>query len=324
MIKPVMVLFILLVLLTPTALAAELETPESCDNTQWYNPETWFPCFFESGLAAQMNSLYDMGSLFENLLTKLSTVSIPISEILPYWAKLNYLAGFFFILVLIYTGYLFIFSAVDLQRKVQAKKQMWNVFLIILFSNLSIFFAALVLELSSLITNLFWSILLQEQISNQSMMGIIFSLNPIVALLYFTIFLVFGIPLLFKMLIRIIILIVCVAMSPLIVVTYFFLPTKEFGAQWVKIFFINAFFPVIWILVFTFGKIITNILIGDMLFVADMAHIFVFAATLYLNNYLYKKLALDLSLKTIASKTVTVAVTIYKAVKTVGAMAAAA
>ena len=72
-----------------------------------------------------------------------------------------------------------------------------------------------------------------------------------------------------------------------------------------------------------FGKIIAGLIISDSYLFSDLAEILVFAGCLYLNNYLYRKLVFNLSLKDAASKAIKTGVTIWKTAKTVAAAAGA-
>jgi len=299
-----------------------IEDPTSCENTKWFNPATWFPCLSDKAIQHNMVKLHGPAFEFETLLTELSIVSIDAASIAPYWARMNYLAGVIFVIVIIYTGYLLIFSAIDIKKRIKAKKQIWNLFLIILFTNLSLALALLILELANVLTRYFWTSMLNEQISLHSIMEIIYGVQPVLSLLYFLIFLVFGIPFLIKIVTRFILLIAFLAALPLIVTFNFFLPTKNFGYKFLKLFFINAFFPIIWILVFLFGKVIVTIISGGII-IAELAEILVFAGCLYLNGYLYKSLALNLSFKDAVSRAVGVGVTIWKTAKTVALVAGA-
>lgn len=313
----------MLVLIFSSVNALQLvEDPPSCEISVWYMPSTWFPCLSDKTIQHNMIKLRGPAFQFETFLTQLSIVSFDAAVILPFWVKMNYMAGVVFAVVVGYAGYLFLFSSISMNKRIMAKKQVWNIFLIILFTNLSLSLALLILELSNIMTRYFWTTILNEQISTNSIVEIIYAASPILSLLYFLIFLIFGIPLLISMVARVIILIAFLAALPLIVTFNFFLPTHDFGLKFIKLFFINAFFPIIWILVFMFGKIIVDIISGSML-VAALAQVLVFASTLYLNNYLYKTLAYNFSLKSAVSKATGYAVTIWKTAKTVAAVAAA-
>lgn len=322
--KPRLILLLLIFLVLPLTNALDLiEDPPSCEDTKWYNPKTWFPCLSDKAVQHNMVKLHGPAFQFETFLTELSIVSFEASAIAPYWAKMNYLAAVVFIIAVAYAGYLFMFSTIDIKKRVMAKKQVWNLFLIILFTNLSLALALLVLELSNLLTRYLWTTMLNEQISVHSIVEIIYSVQPILSLLYFLIFLIFGIPFLVKIVARIVILIAFLAALPLIVAFNFFLPTQHFGFKFVKLFFINAFFPIIWILVFMFGKIIVDIISSGALLATELAEILVFAGCLFLNNYLYKTLAFNLSLKNAVSKAVGFGVTVWRTAKTVAVVAGA-
>jgi len=322
--KKLICLLLVILLVMPLSFALDLiEDPPSCENTAWYKPSTWFPCLSDKAIQHNMISLHGPAFLFETFLTQLSIASFDASAIAPYWAKMNYLAGCFFVIVMVYTGYLLIFSAVDIRKRINAKKQLWNLFLIILFANLSLSIALLILELSNVLTRYFWTTILNEQLSAHSIMEIIYGMQPILSLLYLLIFLIFGIPFLIKIIARIIILIAFLAALPLIVTFNFFLPTQHFGFKFIKLFLINAFFPIIWILVFKFGKIIVSIIGAGNFLAAELAEILVFAGCLYLNSYLYKAFAFNISLGTAVSKTVGFGVGMWKTAKTVAAVAGA-
>src|SRR3989344_230978 len=323
MIKKILWILVFLFIINIVNALELIEDPVPCGNTTWYKASTWFPCLSDKAIQHNMIQLHGPAFQFETFLTQLSIVSFDAATILPYWVKMNYLAGILFAVVVAYAGYLFLFSTIDINKRIKAKKQVWNIFLIILFSNLSLFLALLVLELSNIMARYFWTSMLNEQISNRSIVEIIYSVNPILSLLYFLIFLIFGIPLLIKMIARIVILIGFLAALPLIVTFNFFLPTRHYGFKFIKLFFINAFFPIIWILVFMFGKIIVNIINADSLIIAELAEILVFAGSLYLNNYLYKALAFNLSLKNAVSKAVRYGAAIWRTAKTVAAVAGA-
>ena len=225
-VNKIIVWIIMFVLVFNSVNALDLiEDPPSCEDTRWYNPATWFPCLSDKAVQHNMVKLHGPAFEFETLLTQLSIVSFSVSDIGPYWIRMNYLAGVVFIVIVAYTGYLLMFSAIDIRKRIMAKKQIWNIFLIILFTNLSLAIALLVLELSNLLTRYFWTSILHEQISIRNIMEIVYSVQPMHSLLYFIIFIVFGIPFLIKIIARVIVLIGFLAAMPLIVTFNFFLPT---------------------------------------------------------------------------------------------------
>ena len=317
-------LVVIFVLLINSVNALELiEDPPSCADTKWYKPSTWFPCMSDKAIQHNMIKLQGPAFQFETFLIQLSIASFDAKTILPYWVKMNYLAGILFLVVVAYAGYLFLFSSIDISKRIQAKQQVWNIFLIILFTNLSLFLALLILEISNLITRYIWTSMLNEQIAAKSMVEIIYAVSPILSIFYFLIFLIFGIPLLVKMVARFVILIAFLAALPLIVTLNFFLPTRQFGVKFIRLFFINAFFPILWILVFLFGKIVVDVINAQSLLGEGLAEILVFAGALYLNNYLYKALALNFSLRHTVSKAVHYGAAIWRTAKTVAAVAGA-
>ncbi len=111
------ILLLLILLVIPITYALDLiEDPPSCEDTKWYNPTTWFPCLSDKSVQHNMVKLHGPAFQFETFLTELSIASFDASAIDPYWAKMNYLAGVIFVIVLIYTGYLLMFSAFDIRK----------------------------------------------------------------------------------------------------------------------------------------------------------------------------------------------------------------
>ncbi|MBI2138791.1 hypothetical protein HYU13_04330 [Candidatus Woesearchaeota archaeon] len=319
--KTVSVILNLLLVLPLSSALSLVDDPTSCEATKWYKPSTWFPCLPDKAIQHNLNSLYHPAFVFETLLTRLSILSFDASALTPFWVRMNYVAGIIFIIAMLYTGYLLLFSSIDASKRAASKKQLWNLFLIIVFSNLSLSIALLILELANLLARHFWTSLLQEEIASQSMISIIFSVQPILSIFYFLIFLIFGIPLLVKMIARIILLISFLVSLPILVTLNFFLPTKRFGRHFLKLFIINAFFPVLWTLVYVFGKIVVSIVAGGAILANDLAQVLVFAGCLYLNNHLYKKLAFNISLKEVAQKTIATGAKLWRAAKVAGALA---
>ena len=132
-IKKTLILLLIILLVLPLCNALDLiEDPPSCEDTKWYNPTTWFPCLSDKAIQHNMVKLHGPAFQFETFLTELSIVSFEVSAIAPYWAKMNYLAAVIFIVVVAYAGYLLMFSAIDIKKRIMAKKQVWNIFLIIL------------------------------------------------------------------------------------------------------------------------------------------------------------------------------------------------
>ncbi|MFH1849533.1 MAG: hypothetical protein ABH879_05080 [archaeon] len=298
-----------------------IEDPVSCENTKWYNPSTWFPCFSDKAIQYNLVKLHGPAFMFETMLTDLSMISFEPSVIAPYWAKMNYLAGVLFIIIVAYAGYLYLFSAFDLRNRIKAKTQVWNIFLIILFTNISLGLAFLVLEISNVFTRYVWTTMLHEKLSEHSIMETVYGAQPMLSLFYLLIFLIFGIPFVIRIFSRIMLLIGFMAALPLIITFNFFLPTKDFGRRFVRLFFINAFFPIIWILVFMFGKVIVGIISSGSMLVEELAELLVFSGCLYLNSYLYKTLGFNFSIRNAVSGAVEIGVTVWKTAKTVAVVA---
>jgi len=64
-------------------------------------------------------------------------------------------------------------------------------------------------------------------------------------------------------------------------------------------------------------------MLANSLLMVGLTEILVFAGTLYLNNYLYKALAFNFSLRHTVSKAVSYGAAIWRTAKTVAAVAAA-
>src|SRR3989338_5726451 len=175
MIKKILWILIFLFIVNNVNSLELVEDPVSCTNTTWYKPSTWFPCLSDKAIQHNMIQLHGPAFQFETFLTQLSIVSFDAATILPYWVKMNYLAGVLFAIVVAYAGYLFLFSSIDISKRIKAKQQVWNIFLIILFTNLSLFLALLILEISNLLTRYVWTSMLNEQIASRSMVEVIYA-----------------------------------------------------------------------------------------------------------------------------------------------------
>ena len=87
---------------------------------------------------------------------------------------------------------------------------------------------------------------------------------------------------------------ILIVLLPIIIILYYFTPTKQFGKKLIEVLVINSFFPFIWMLVFAMGKVVVDVLKAlylpvDFGFLSFLA----LTSTLYVNNKLYKEIGLN-------------------------------
>ena len=101
--------------------------------------------FFISVLNAPLKPLL---GFIKSLLTE----PVNIEVLAPVWAIILYVLSIFYGLLLLYAGMNFMFSGHDEARRAKSKEWFQNVFLMILFTQMSFFLYSLILDVSSLLT----------------------------------------------------------------------------------------------------------------------------------------------------------------------------
>lgn len=101
--------------------------------------------FFISILNAPLKPLL---GFIKSLLTE----SVNIEVLAPIWAIILYVLSIFYGLLLLYAGMNFMFSGHDEIKRAKSKEWFQNVFLMILFTQMSFFLYSLILDVSSLLT----------------------------------------------------------------------------------------------------------------------------------------------------------------------------
>ena len=311
-------LLLVILLVIPLSFGLSLdEEPEECEDVTFYNPATWMGC----GLAKMYQNAVDFLIMPLEQVTEafgeLMTIEIDISTLGPYWAKINYIASAFIVLMILYAGYLWIFSAVDAEKRRLAKQQTLDLIYVVIFINLSLIFGWLLIEITNSIVSYVWGAFLNQQISDLSITEIILNgaSTFILMMLYLIVFIVIGIPFFIKIITRHLVVMILICLLPIIIILYYFAPTKQFGKKLIEILVINAAFPFIWMLIFAMGKVVVSA-IHAMFLPIDLGILSFLAltSTLYVNNKLYTQLGLNFNVASPIMYTVHSVKTIYKQV----------
>jgi hypothetical protein len=153
----------LLLLVIPLAFAIELDDiPQECEETEFMKPATWMSC----GLAKTYQSFFDFLLVPMEQLTEvfgeLMILDIHFSSLGPYRARFNYLAMAFVVVLIVYAGYLWLFAAIDTEKRRIAKKQTLDLVYIIFFINISLLLGWLLLQTANGAAAYLWRALLND------------------------------------------------------------------------------------------------------------------------------------------------------------------
>jgi hypothetical protein len=318
MMKRITLILLFIVILMPFAYALNLDDePEECEDTEFYRPSTWMGC----GLAKMYQNAVDFLIMPLEQITEvfgeLMTLEVDIATLGPYWAKINYIASALIVLMIIYTGYLWMFSAIDTEKRRIVKQQTIDLLYVIFFINLSLIFGWLLLETTNSLLAYVWRSFLNQSISDFTVREIIVNgaSTFILMLLYLIVLLIIGIPFFIKIITRHLVVMILICMLPIIIILYYFTPTKQYGKKLIEILVINSVFPFIWMLVFAMGKVVVDVIqamfipisLGTLSFLG-------LTASLYVNNKLYKQIGLNFDIATPVTSTIHSVKTIYKQV----------
>jgi len=295
--KKPLVLLLLILLVVPLINALSLdEEPQECQDVKFYSPSTWISCGLAKMYQNAVNFLIMPLEQVSEGFGKLMTIEISISTLGPYWAKVNYMASAFMVLLILYAGYLWLFAAIDGEKRRLAKEQTLNLIYLIFFINLSLIFAWLLMMITNSFVGYVWNSFLNQEISDLSIRDMILNgaSNLVLMLLYVLVLLIIGIPFFIKIITRHLVVMMLICLLPIIILLYYFSPTRQFGKKLIEILAVNAVFPFIWMLVFAMGKVVVNVI--QALFLPVDLGLLTFLAltsTLYVNNTLYKKIGLN-------------------------------
>ena len=133
--------------------------------------------------------------------------------------------------------------------------------------------------------------------------------------LYILVFLFIGIPFFIKIITRHLVVMILICMLPIIIILYYFAPTKQFGKKLIEILVINSIFPFIWMLIFAMGKVVVSVIQGLFLPVdLGILSFLALTSTLYVNNKLYKRIGLNFDIASPVTYTIKSVQKIYKQV----------
>ena len=305
--KKLFSILLILFLLIPLSHALSLDTePEECQSVDFYKPSTWISCglakMYKNAIEFLLTPLEQITEAFGNLML----INIDINTLAPYWSKINYIASAFLVIVIIYAGYLWLFAAIDTEKRRIAKQQTLDLIYVVIFINLSLIFGWLLILTTNSLVAYVWQSFLNQSISELSVREIILNgaSTFILMLLYLIVFLIIGIPFFIKIITRHLVVMLLIILLPLIILLYYFTPTKQFGKKLIEILVINSLFPFIWMLIFAMGKIVVDVLqalylpvdLGILSFLA-------LTSTLYVNNKLYKQIGLNFDIASPVTQT---------------------
>ena len=296
----IVVLCIILLLVAPLSFALDLEEePQECKDVEFYKPSTWMSC----GLAKTYQNLISfLVSPLEEITKsfgELMIIEISLSTLAPYWSKINYIASAFVVLAIIYAGYLWLFAAIDPEKRRIAKQQTLDLVYLIIFINLSLIFAWLLITITNSLVAYMWKSFLNQQIFQMTVTEMVLNSAStfILMTLYLLVLIIIGIPFFIKIITRHLVVMALIVLLPVIIILYFFNPTKLFGRKLLEILVINSFFPFIWMLIFAMGKVVVDVLKAMFLPVdLGLLSFLALTSTLYVNNKLYKQIGLNFDL----------------------------
>lgn len=299
---------ILFSLLLASVSALELDTePEACRTAEFTSPTSWISC----GLAKTYQNFADFLIVPLEQITEsfgqLMIINIDTALLKPYWSKIRFLSSFLIIIMLMYAGYQFMFSAIEAERRKLAKQQLRDLIYVLLFVNLSLVFGSVLFQISNGLISYVWHSFLNEQISSMTVGNIVINGTStlILAVFYLIVLLFIGIPFFIKIITRHLVVMALICLLPIIIILYYFIPTKQYGRKLLEILLINAFFPFLWMLIFAMGKIAVDVLQATLLPVNfGLLSFLALTATLYVNNRLYKQIALNFDISTPFTQTV--------------------
>ncbi|MEA2037411.1 MAG: hypothetical protein U9O94_07920 [Nanoarchaeota archaeon] len=303
-----LILLLVTLLVIPLSFALSLdEEPEECQDVEFIRPSTWMGCGLAKMYQNAVGFLITPVEQITEAFGELMIIQIDISTLGPYWAKINYVASAFIVLMIIYAGYMWMFSAIDAEKRKIAKQQTIDLIYVIIFVNLSLIFGWLLIEITNSIVTYVWRAFLNQQISDLTVTEIILNgaSTFILMFLYVIVFILIGIPFFIKIISRHLVVMILICLLPIIILLYYFTPTKQFGKKLIEVLIINSVFPFVWMLVFAMGKVAVNV-IQDLFLPVDFGILSFLAltSTLYINNKLYKQIGLNFDIASPVTYTV--------------------
>ena len=289
-------MFLVILLVLPLTFALSLdEEPEECNTVEFTRPSTWISCGMAKAYQNAVDFLIMPLEQVTEAFGELMAIEINMATLGPYWAKVNYIASAFIVLMIIYAGYLWLFSAVDSEKRRLAKQQTIELIYVIIFINLSLIFGWLLIEATNSFVAYTWNSFLNQQISDLTVREIILNgaSTFILMFLYVLVFIVIGIPFFIKIITRHLIVMLLTCLLPIIVILCYFIPTKQFGKKLAEVLVINSVFPFIWMLIFAMGKVVVNVIHAVLPVDFGLLSFLALASTLYVNNKLYNKMGLN-------------------------------
>ena len=277
-------LFVLLFLfLTPTVYA------DVCDDVSLRKPETWVDCFFEQTQATIIELISDTIETLRNALGSLIITNINTSVVKPLWLFSYSISLSLIVVFIVYDGYLWLHGTINDQKKVEAKQQLFYLILLLVVASSSFYIAKYMLLFSEKLSEGALNAFLGGRFVNYgtSESNIIFLFVSLITM----------IPFLLVVAMRHLVMIALLALLPLILTMYFFLPTRQMGAQLLQMFAINTFFPLLWVTILAVGGLFVASLGNGRLFVPTfILELIASIASFYICGKLYLRYGFSISI----------------------------
>ncbi|MEM3127105.1 MAG: hypothetical protein QW331_03500 [Candidatus Woesearchaeota archaeon] len=241
-------------------------------------------------------------TIIQDIVVQIITTEIILEKVFPVYTKILILATFGILGVIVYTGWLWLFSSIDIEKRIEAKEQTLHLIYLSIGLAISYPIIKISLELSNGITlyiseitkSLEQNLLVQNFGTIVAAAGAVWagliSMGTLIAV--FSAILYFMGSFLLRIFIRHILNVVLILASPLILILFYLKPTREYGKKGIHLLFTNMFFSVVWLLVYAGGGIAATSLPGGSLF-SFLYGPFILAAIIYLNTRLYDNFVLN-------------------------------
>ena len=177
---------------------------------------------------------------FIDVVKKLITVQPNTELFTTTYVAIIYMLSLFYGLLLIYTGFQFITSGYDIEKRENAKEWFKNIIVMIVLVQSSYFFYTAALELTSIMTNIFYNMIDPNffLMSSHNLSGL---MMQIICYMSYILILLLSIILLS---IRYVLASVGVVLFPIGIFLYFIPPVKAYGSMIVSYLFSNMFITI--------------------------------------------------------------------------------
>jgi hypothetical protein len=173
--------------------------------------------------------------------TALLSAQVSIEPFFALWQIILYIMGFFYLIMLTYSGFCFLTSGHDVIKREQAKEWFKNTFLVMIFTSASFYFYGLVIELGAVLTASFLQsvnpLFFQFTIDNISDLGTQLIISLLTVIILGTTYVL--------LIIRYILTAIGVIFIPFALFCYFIPPLKSYGKLILHVLGVLIFIPVV-------------------------------------------------------------------------------